>query len=102
MHLSGFSQSFGKSDQMLLLLQLFQEEEDSIEATMEGGRLDGNGDLQPDEGGEEREEGEEAEEGEVGDTRGLTRSALGPAVGEKHLLSFKKSLLCPNNLFPKY
>ena len=63
---------------------------------MEGGRLDGNGDLQPDEGGEEREEGE------VGDTRGLTRSALGPAVGEKHLLSFKKSLLCPNNLFPKY
>ena len=55
---------------------MFQEEEDSLEAAMEGGELEGNpaGDLHR----EEEEEGE----GEEGDTRGLTRSALGPAVGE--------------------
>ena len=50
---------------------MFQDEEDSLEATMEGNPA---GDLHR----EEEEEGE----GEEGDTRGLTRSALGPAVGE--------------------
>ena len=49
---------------------MFQEEEDSLEAAMERGGL--GGDLN-------REEGEEEEEA---DARGLTRSALGPAVGK--------------------
>ena len=53
---------------------MFQEEEDSLEAAMEGGGLEGTpaGDL--------HREGQL--EGDEGDTRGLTRSALGPAVGK--------------------
>ena len=51
---------------MSFQLQMLQEEEDSLEAAMEGG---GSEDLH-----REEEDGE--------DTRGLTRSALGPAVGE--------------------
>ena len=83
---------------------MFQEEEDSLEAAMEGGRLEGNGDLHKEENlhKEEvlhKEEEQEGEEGEEGDTRGLTRSALGPAVGETSLVFRKKSSL-PSNLFP--
>ena len=52
---------------------MFQEEEDSLEATMERGRM--GGDLHREEKEEEGEEGE-------ADARGLTRSALGPAVGK--------------------
>ena len=53
-----------------------EEEEDSLEAGMEGLGLEANpaGNLH---GGEEEELHREEEE-----TRGLTRSALGPAVGE--------------------
>ena len=55
---------------------MFQEEEDSLEAAMERGRL--GGDLHREEEEEKEEEGEEGE----ADARGLTRSALGPAVGK--------------------
>ena len=84
---------------------MFQEEEDSLEAAMEGGRLEGNGDLHKEENlhKEEvlhKEEEQEGEEGEEGDTRGLTRSALGPAVGDTSLV-FQQSLLFHNNLFLK-
>ena len=80
---------------------MFQEEEDSLEAAMEGGRLEGNGDLHKEMNmhKEENLHKEEEEEGEEGDTRGLTRSALGPTVGETSLVFRKKSSV-PSNLFP--
>ena len=76
---------------------MFQEEEDSLEAAMEGWRLEGNGDLHKEENLHKEEE-QEGEEGEEGDTRGLTRSALGPAVGETSLV-FQQSLLCHPTYF---
>ena len=64
---------------------MLQEEEDSLEPAIEGLVDDNEGtpDLERLETGEEE-----------GDARGLTRSALGPAVGEKTHNVFKTKKVC--------